>query len=63
MTYETVILERKGAVGLITLTGEGRGHAPLLFSAVPVFAVCFWLLRKRFQTARQARITRLRSLR
>ncbi len=30
----------------------------LLLAAVPVFAILFWALRKRFRTARQARIIR-----
>jgi hypothetical protein len=37
-----------------------RGGRELLFAAVavPVFGLCFWLLRKRFQAARQSRIAR-----
>jgi hypothetical protein len=30
----------------------------MLAAALPVFALLFWLLRKRFRTARQARVTR-----
>jgi hypothetical protein len=33
----------------------------LIAVAGPVFALLFWLLRKRFQIARQARVTRLRA--
>jgi hypothetical protein len=30
----------------------------MLLAGVPVFALLFWLLRKRFRTARQARVAR-----
>lgn len=30
----------------------------MLAAAVPVFGILFWLLRRRFQTARQARVVR-----
>ncbi|MGI8413662.1 MAG: hypothetical protein ACR2LV_09325 [Solirubrobacteraceae bacterium] len=45
--------------GLVAAVGEPRVRALLLLVVVPVFAVGFWLLRKRFQIARQARIIRL----
>ena len=37
------------------LSGPSRS---VLLVIVPVFALCFWLLRKRFRTARQARLVR-----
>lgn len=46
--------------GLAALGGP-RDRALLLLPVVPVFAVLLWLLRRRFQTARQARIARLRA--
>jgi hypothetical protein len=46
-------------IGLVSLIGTQRNRAPLLVAvAGPVFAILFWLLRKRFQTARQARVAR-----
>jgi uncharacterized membrane protein YgcG len=46
------------AWGLVAASGEKAGNAPLLFSAVPVFVLLFWPLRRRFLIARQARIAR-----
>jgi hypothetical protein len=43
---------------LVVASGESAGHAPLLFVAVPVYALLFWPLRKRFQVARHARVVR-----
>ena len=45
-------------VGLVTAFGEPRQRALLLLAVVPVYALGFWLLRRRFQTARQARVAR-----
>jgi hypothetical protein len=46
-------------VGLASVLGSRRERALLLLATGgPVFAVLLWLLRKRFQTARQARIAR-----
>jgi hypothetical protein len=47
-------------IGFVSITGTDRhDRAPLLLAvAVPVFAFLFWLLRKRFQIARQARVAR-----
>jgi hypothetical protein len=45
-------------IGLVKVTGEKSGNAPALFVAVPVFAVLFWPLKRRFTAARQARLTR-----
>jgi hypothetical protein len=46
-------------IGIVSAIGSGRDRAPLLIvTAGPVFGILFWLLRKRFQTARQARIAR-----
>jgi hypothetical protein len=45
-------------IALIALVGGSLTRGPLLGVVVPVFGVLFWLLRKRFRTARQARIVR-----
>jgi uncharacterized membrane protein HdeD (DUF308 family) len=46
-------------IALVSALGNHGDRAPLLLVvAGPVFGVLFWLLRKRFQTARQARIAR-----
>lgn len=45
-------------VALVVVSGESAGHAPLLFIAIPVYALLFWPLRKRFQLARHARVVR-----
>ena len=45
-------------VGLFTAGVRPRERALLLIAVVPVFAICFWLLQKRFKTARQARVAR-----
>jgi hypothetical protein len=46
-------------IGVVSAIGTQRDRAPLLIVvAGPIFGVLFWLLRKRFQTARQARIAR-----
>jgi Flp pilus assembly protein TadB len=45
-------------IALIALIGGSLTRAPLLIVVVPLFGVFFWLLRKRFRTARQARIVR-----
>ena len=47
-------------IGVVSLVGTNRNdRAPVLLAvAVPVFAFLFWLLRKRFQIARQARVAR-----
>jgi len=44
--------------GLVAAVRQPRLSAPLLLMVAPVFALCFWLLRKRFQIARQARLVR-----
>ena len=41
--------------------GEPKQRALLLVVVVPVFAVLFWLLRRKFLAARQARVARLRA--
>lgn len=48
------------AVGvvIIALIGGSLSRGPLLLFVVVVFIVCFWLLRKRFRAARQARIAK-----
>ena len=45
-------------VAMIALFGGSLKRGQLLIVVVPVFAVLFWLLRKRFRTARQARVVR-----
>lgn len=45
-------------IALIALLGGSLRRGPLLLVVVPVFIVCFWLLRKRFRVARQARIAK-----
>jgi hypothetical protein len=45
---------------LVLLFPGTRNRALFLFAVVPVFGVTFWLLRKRFLSARQARIARRR---
>jgi hypothetical protein len=45
-------------VAMIALFGGSLKRGPLLLVVVPVFAILFWLLRKRFRTARQARIVK-----
>lgn len=47
------------ATGLVALLGEPKQRGVLLVVAVPVFGILFWLLRRRFQTARQARVARV----
>jgi hypothetical protein len=45
-------------VALIALDGSSLSRELLLVVVMPVFAVLFWLLRKRFRAARQARVAR-----
>jgi hypothetical protein len=44
--------------GLVAIFGEPKQHGLLLVVVVPVFASLFWLLRRRFLSARQARVAR-----
>jgi hypothetical protein len=44
--------------GLVLAVGAGGKRTLLLAVMVPVFAVLFYLLRRRFQFARQARVAR-----
>jgi hypothetical protein len=47
------------AIALISVVGTKKDRAPLLMAvAVPIFSLLFWLLRKRFMVARQARVAR-----
>jgi hypothetical protein len=47
------------SIGLISVVGTRRERAPLLIVvAVPIFSLLFWILRKRFLIARQARVAR-----
>jgi hypothetical protein len=43
---------------LVLTVGAGGNHSLLLAVVVPVFALLFYLLRRRFQTARQTRVAR-----
>jgi hypothetical protein len=43
---------------LAETVGTLRGHSALLLPVIPVFGLCFWLLRRSFQSARHARVTR-----
>lgn len=43
---------------LIATVGGSLTRGPLLLVVVPVFGGLFWLLRKRFRSARQARVVR-----
>jgi hypothetical protein len=45
-------------VGVVLIFGQPRQRSVVLLAVVPVYAVVFWLLRKRFLSARQARIAR-----
>jgi hypothetical protein len=45
-------------VVVVLTVGAPRTRALLLVLVVPVFAVCFWFLRRRFLVARQARLAR-----
>jgi hypothetical protein len=44
---------------IVLVFGAPRQRALLILFVVPMFAVLFWLLRRRFATARQARVARL----
>jgi hypothetical protein len=45
-------------VAVARLAGEPSRRGELVLVVIPVFAACFWLLRKRFLAARQARLAR-----
>jgi hypothetical protein len=45
-------------IAMISLFGGSLQRGPLLLVVVPVYAGLFWLLRKRFRTARQARVVK-----
>lgn len=45
-------------VGIVLAFGQPKQRALLLLAVVPVFAGVFWLLRRKFLTARQARVAR-----
>jgi len=46
------------ALAIAALIGQPRQHSAVLLAVVPVFALLFWLLRRRFSHARQARVAR-----
>ena len=58
----TLLLAAVPAVALlaavVAIFGAPKQRIELLIVVVPVFAVLFWQLRKRFQAARQARVAR-----
>jgi Flp pilus assembly protein TadB len=58
----TMLLAAFPAVGLevaaVAAFGEPRQRALVLLVIVPVYAVGFWLLRRRFEVARQTRLSR-----
>jgi hypothetical protein len=58
----TLLLAAIPAVALeavvAAIFGVPKQHLELLIVVVPVFAVLFWLLRKKFQAARQTRVAR-----
>ena len=43
---------------LVAAVGRPSNRALLLLVVVPVYALVFWILRKRFRIARQARVAR-----
>jgi len=45
-------------IAVVLVFGQPRQRSIVLLAVVPVYGIVFWLLRKRFQTARQARIAR-----
>jgi hypothetical protein len=45
-------------VGVVAIFGEPKQRGFLLVVVVPVFAILFWLLRRQFMIARQARVAR-----
>jgi hypothetical protein len=45
-------------VAVVAVVGAPRQRLLLLVAIVPVYAVVFWALRRRFQAARQARVAR-----
>jgi hypothetical protein len=50
------------SIGLVSAIGTRTNRAPLLILvAAPTFSILFWFLRKRFLTARQARVARTRA--
>jgi hypothetical protein len=58
----TALLAAFPAIGaelaVVRFAGEPSKRSELVLVIVPVFAVCFWLLRRRFLAARQARLAR-----
>jgi hypothetical protein len=58
----TALLASIPAIGLeaalVAIFGEPNPRALLLVVVVPVFAVLFWFLRRKFLAARQARVAR-----
>jgi hypothetical protein len=44
--------------GVVLVFGTPRQRSVILLAVLPVYAILFWLLRKRFLSARQSRIAR-----
>jgi hypothetical protein len=45
-------------LGVVLIAGEPSTRLLLVAVVIPVFAGCFWVLRRRFLVARQARLAR-----
>ncbi|MDQ6607565.1 MAG: hypothetical protein M3Z06_13590, partial [Actinomycetota bacterium] len=45
-------------IALVVIFGEPSQRGLLVLPVVPVFAIAFWFLRRRFRSARQARLAR-----
>jgi hypothetical protein len=45
-------------VGVVIVFGQPRQRSTILLVVIPVYAVMFWVLRRRFMSARQTRIAR-----
>lgn len=43
---------------IVVAFGQPKNRPLLLLPVIPVFAICFWLLRRQFATARHARVAR-----
>ena len=43
---------------IVVVFGQPKNRPLLLLPVIPVFGVCFWLLRRQFEVARHARVAR-----
>jgi Flp pilus assembly protein TadB len=58
-TFLLAAIPAAAAIGvLVALFGVPRQRPLVLLGAVPLYLILFWLLRKRFAAARQARVAR-----